>query len=406
MGATGKADKGLLQEICFGVCRWYNRLDKIAGMLIEKPFRKKDADLHALTLIGLYQLFYLRTPDHAAISETVNACRQLRKHWATGVINGMLRKAQREKASLQTIPDETLAIQHAHPQWLITMLQSAWPNNYEGILSQNNQHPPMTLRVNSRKTSRDQYLKKLEEEQIRAKPCQYSDQGINLITPVPVSCLPGFEAGLFFVQDEAAQLAANLLDAQPGETILDACAAPGGKTTHILERQPEIKQLVALDESPARAEKIRENLQRLQLSAKIITHALEKPGWWDGSRFDRILLDAPCSATGIIRRHPDIKWLRKHKDIITLAEKQFNLLTAAWTLLKPGGTLVYATCSVLPQENEQVILRFLEQEPDAHEQIISVDWGVSTKAGRQLFPQSQGNDGFYYAKLTKPAIPD
>ena len=393
-------DQGLLQELCFGVCRWYNRLDKLATPLMRQPFKPKDAELHALLLVGLYQMFYLRIPDHAAISETVEACRQLDKDWAVKVINGMLRTAQRDKAMLESsLPDST-PIQTAHPKWLVDALEAAWPEQSKVILKANNEPGPMCLRVNQQQGTREQYLAQLKERNIAARAGEWADSAVYLEKPRDVMELPGFAEGRVSVQDEAAQLSALLLDPQPGERILDACAAPGGKTGHMLERQPDLAEVVALDMDAQRLVRVQENLDRLQLSATLCHASLEQYALdHPGEAFDRILLDAPCSATGVIRRHPDIKWLRKRADIGKLADTQQRLLQIAFSLLKPGGTLLYATCSILPQENSRVINQFLKHQPKASESVIAAHWGEACEAGRQLFPTRQGHDGFYYARI-------
>ncbi|MAR90513.1 MAG: 16S rRNA (cytosine(967)-C(5))-methyltransferase [Pseudomonadales bacterium] len=403
-----ESQPGLLQELCYGVCRWYNRLDKLAAPLVRQPFRPRDADLQALLLVGLYQMFYLRIPDHAAISETVQACRQLQKDWAARVLNGMLRSAQRQKADLEQSLPQTPAIQQAHPKWLVDMLEAAWPGQAAAILRANNQPGPLCLRVNRQQLSRDAYLAGLRDRHLDARTGGFSDCAIYLAKPVDVAELPGFAEGLVSVQDEAAQLSAQLLDPQPGERILDACAAPGGKTCHLLELQPQLAELVALDQDAQRLQRVRENLTRLQLRATLVHSSLEDyshehaPGQTSDATsggFDRILLDAPCSATGVIRRHPDIKWLRKRSDIRALADTQGRLLEAAFSLLKPGGTLVYATCSVLPQENERVVQSFLARQPQARAVEIAAPWGEARPVGRQLFPVAGQHDGFYYCKL-------
>lgn len=400
-----EADRPLLQELCFGVCRWFIRLDKLAGMVTHHPFKARDSDIHALLLVGIYQLLYLRVPDHAAISETVEATRQMDKAWAAKVINGTLRRLQREKRELeQSLPDSP-SVQTAHPKWLIDMITAAWPEQAERIVNNNNTAAPMTIRVNPRHNQREDYLQQLKQKGIQAKPCEFSACGIQLEKPCSVDKLPGFDQGHSFVQDEAAQLSATLLDAQAGDRVLDACAAPGGKTTHIAESQPELSSLVALDADEKRIARIHENLERLALTAEVHAQSLEDFAQQhlnnNDTPFDRILLDAPCSAVGVIRRHPDIKWLRKRGDIGALSNQQLLLLRTAWSLLAPGGTLVYATCSILPHENERVVNSFLAEQKDATEQTLDVHWGQAASVGVQLFPQRDGHDGFYYAKLTK-----
>jgi 16S rRNA (cytosine967-C5)-methyltransferase len=400
--SDAEKDQGLVQELCFGVCRWFTRLDKLAAPLLRQPFKDRDADLHALLLIGLYQMFYLRIPDHAAIAETVEAARQLKKEWAVKVINGMLRTAQREKPNLeQSLPDSA-AIQTAHPQWLVDALAAAWPNQVSAVLKANNEAGPMCLRVNRLRCERDDYLRLLKQAGIDARAGTLCNSAIYLDAAVAVPQLPHFADGWVSVQDEAAQLSAFLLNPQPGERVLDACAAPGGKTCHLLEQQPDIGELIALDADAKRLQRVEQNLARLQLTATVVHATLEDYAThYQGEKFDRILLDAPCSATGVIRRHPDIKWLRKRSDISKLAATQQRLLEMAFGLLKPGGTLLYATCSVLPQENSRVVHGFLKQQKSAVEDVIVAPWGEAVESGRQLFPQPKAHDGFYYARVKR-----
>lgn len=409
-------DSAMVKELCFGSCRFQPLLDARIKQLLNKPLRNKDYDIHALLLLGCYQLSYLRTPDHAAISATVGACQTLKKVWAKKLVNGVLRQYQRGSEQLN---QHLLYWQHdAHPQWLAEQLKTAWPTHYQHIVEANNQYPPFCLRVNRRHHNRDDYIKLLAEE-LQARPSCLASDGIYLQKATDVTNLPGFDQGWVSVQDEAAQLAAAILNPVEGEKVLDACAAPGGKTCHLLEKQQKC-DLTALDKDPQRCEKITENLTRLQLNAKVIcADAADTQQWWDGEHYDAILLDAPCSATGVIRRHPDIKQLRKADDIAKLAQQQEQLLSALWPTLKVGGRLLYATCSVLPTENEDVIGKFLQQTPDAqilalpeHMGIASeqtgrsnsgASWGENQNFGKQLFPKNNGHDGFYYSYLVKTA---
>jgi len=395
-------DEALLQELCFGVCRWYHRLNAQIDMLLDKPLRAKDTDVKILLLLGLYQLEFTRIPAHAAISETVQACKQLKKASASGLVNAILRRSQREtEAMLENLSKKT-DFQYSHPYWLIKRLKNAWPDHWQDICAANNKRAPMTLRVNQARNNRADYLAEVKAANIAATPCQFSASGITLEKPAPVENLPGFNKGQSSVQDEAAQLAATLLQLAPGQHVLDACAAPGGKTCHLLETESELASLTALELDSERAKKIHQNLERLNLSAKVVEGDASQPQqWWDQQSYDRILLDAPCSATGVIRRHPDIKLLRRDEDIAALATLQLQILSALWPLLRPHGILVYATCSVLPEENEQLISRFIEQQSDAEILSIEADWGIQQPFGRQLFPQPQGHDGFYYARLQK-----
>lgn len=398
------AHKSLIQELCYGTLRWYWQLDALSRLLIKKPLKDKDNDIYALILIGLYQLMHMRTAKHAAINETVEAARELKKPWAASLINAVLREFQRSSEQLLTSIANNPTATTAHPKWLVKMLQKAWPNNWQSIIDANNQHPPLTLRVNGLKQTREDYLAKLAKENIDATPINYTRHGITLEKPQDILQLPGFIEGEFSVQDTAAQLAAELLELAPGQNVLDACAAPGGKTAHILETQPALANLIALDIDEQRLAKISENLTRLQLPSNVkllCADASQPQTWWHGQLFDRILIDAPCSATGVIRRHPDIKLLRRAEDITTLAQQQLQLLNSLWPLLKRGGLLVYATCSILPQENHEALIKFMTQQADAQEKVINSTWGISVGIGKQLLPQNNGHDGFYYGRLQK-----
>ncbi|MFT5721243.1 MAG: 16S rRNA (cytosine967-C5)-methyltransferase [Motiliproteus sp.] len=391
----------LLRELCYGTLRFLPRLQLIAAELMPKALKRKDQDIQALILLGLYQLGYTRIPAHAAISETVQVTTKLKKPWAKALLNGILRNFQRRESELATALGAQPVYLHAHPAWLIGKLTKAWPEQAGEIMAQNNQQAPLTLRVNRRLIERQAYSEQLRHAGIGFSLCPFSEDGISLTQAVDVLQLPGFTQGLASVQDEAAQLAASLLDPQPGDRVLDACAAPGGKTCHLLERQPDMALCLALDISDRRLQRVQQNLDRLDLSCALLAADAGAADWWDGQGFDRILLDAPCSATGVIRRNPDIKSLRQPDDITTLATLQGRILANLWSMLKPGGRLVYATCSVLPQENDRVISAFLARQEDACEQPIAASWGVTRGAGRQLFPQPGGHDGFYYAVLQK-----
>lgn len=398
-------DRALLQEICFGTARWYPRLAVIIERLLHKPLRDKDLDVQALIACGLYQLEFMNTAPHAVLNETVAAADRLRKGWAKKMINAVLRNAQRQRDELHQALADHPQFSSAHPRWLLERLRSDWPQHWPAIVDGNNERPPLCLRVNRRRLSRATALQTLAAAELDRRAAPLSTDGIYLDRPTPVTELPGFADGHLSVQDEAAQLTAQLLDPQPGERILDACAAPGGKICHLLERQPQLQQLVALDSDPRRLQRVRENLDRLQLEATLVAAEAQRlDEWWDGRPFDRILLDAPCSATGVIRRHPDIKLLRRATDIAPLAELQQQLLRQLWQTLKPGGTLLYATCSVLREENDAVIAAFLAHCPDAQPAMPDVDWGLATVHGRQLLPRRDSHDGFFYAVLHKPDL--
>ncbi len=398
-------DRALLQELCFGVTRWFGRLDAIASQMLHKSLKAKDTDVRCLIFVGLYQMLYLRVPDHAAVSETVSATKALKKPWARGLVNAVLRGAQRmDEVELAELDADPL-VKYAHPDWLLAKLCAAYPDDWQAVLDANNQRPPMYLRVNTRQQQRSEYLAQLEAAGCQASELPYSEEGLMLAAAVDVEGLPGFVDGQFSVQDASAQLAAGLLDAQPGERILDACAAPGGKTAHVLERQPQLAELVALDHDAGRLERVGQNLKRLQLSATVVCADASQPDqWWDGQLFDRIMLDAPCSATGVIRRHPDIKLLRRASDIEQLVTLQGQILRALWPLLKPGGMLLYVTCSVLPQENVFQLQRFCAEQADVEHLPIEAEWGQGQVFGRQILPGQEGMDGFYYASLRKREI--
>ncbi|GAB5341460.1 16S rRNA (cytosine(967)-C(5))-methyltransferase RsmB [Pseudomonas fluorescens] len=397
-------DRGFTQDLAFGTARWQPRLSALAAKLLQKPFKAADADVEALLLVGLYQLLYTRVPAHAAIGETVGCADKLKKPWAKALLNAVLRRAQRESEALLAELEHDPVVRTAHPRWLQKSLKAFWPEQWEAICAANNAHPPMILRVNRRHHSRDAYLQLLTDAGINASPCMYSVDGIVLEAAADVRSLPGFAEGWISVQDEAAQLAADLLDLAPGQRVLDACCAPGGKTCHILEVEKDLAGVVAVDLEAKRLVRVRENLARLGLSADLIAaDGRDTAAWWDGKPFQRILLDAPCSATGVIRRHPDIKLTRQPDDIAALAVLQGELLDALWPTLDVGGILLYATCSTLPTENTQVIEAFLARTSGARELDLATTAGIKQPHGRQLLAQEGGHDGFYYAKLIKIA---
>lgn len=397
-------DRALAQDLAFGTARWQPRLALLMDKLLQKPFKAADRDVEALLLVGLYQLLHTRIPAHAAIGETVACVDKLKKSSLKGLLNAVLRRAQREHEALLAELDRDPVLHTAHPRWLQKRLKADWPEQWQAICAANNQHPPLLLRVNRRQGSREQYLAELQAAGIAAEPCAFSRDGIHLPEACDVKTLPGFMEGRVSVQDEAAQLAADLLDLAPGQRVLDACAAPGGKTCHLLEAEPGLGHVTAIDLEQSRLARVRDNLDRLGLDAELIAaDGRETKVWWDGKPFQRILLDAPCSATGVIRRHPDIKLTRQEADIAALAKLQGELLDALWPTLEVGGILLYATCSVLPQENSDNIGAFLARTPGARELDITGPFGLKQAHGRQLLPQDGGHDGFYYAKLIKIA---
>jgi 16S rRNA (cytosine967-C5)-methyltransferase len=393
-------DKGLLQEICYGVLRYLPELENDVRQLMEKPLTGKQRVFHFLLLVGVYQIKFMRIPDHAAVGETVSATVALKNKRMKALVNGVLRNYVRADKSADT-NNKSDAVKFSHPGWFIKKIQKAYPEQWQDILVANQQRPPMWLRVNQQHHNSRDYQVLLEEADITIANVEPISQAIALERAVDVHKLPGFADGWVSIQDGAAQQAARILDSQPNDAVLDCCAAPGGKTCHIMEQTPDIKSMTAIDIEEGRLLRVEDNLARLGLSAKVIAADASKPEeWWDGQQFDRILLDAPCSGTGVIRRHPDIKWLRKASDIETLVTLQQEILKSIWALLKPGGTLVYATCSILPKENNQQVSRFLEETPEAS--LVPFEQSKET-IGWQILPGAENMDGFYYAKLQKKA---
>lgn len=392
------ADAAMAQLIAYGVLRELSLLQALVSKLLDKPLPQDD-EIHALLLVGVYQLRMLKTPEHAAIHETVAAVEVFKRPQAAGLVNAVLRRYTRDAATLESRISGDAAVRYSHPAWLVQRIKTDWPQQWEALLAANNEQGPLTLRVNRRRITRDAYLQRLAEMQIEASAVPQAPDAVQLATPRAVEKIPGFATGQVSVQDASAQLAVELLDLRDGQRVLDACAAPGGKTAHQLERAD--LELIAIDSDAQRLIRVDENLRRLKLSAKIIAgDAAEPQKWWDRQAFDRILLDAPCSATGVIRRHPDIKWLRRDTDISALQAKQLQLLKACWTMLKPGGRLVYATCSVLSAEGDDVVNRFRLLHDDVQVQKIEAGWGEAMQHGRRLMPGGSF-DGFYYAVLDK-----
>ena len=393
-------DRGFIQELVYGVCRWYGELDSITSKLLRSPIRKKDRVVHFILLVGLYQLRHIDTADHAAVGETVSACKQLNKVWAKNVINGCLRNYLRDQ-NLTDIAEKPEEL--SHPDWIKKVINKAWPEQASQIMLANNQRPPMCLRVNTRQYTRDGYLEKLTSKDINANIDSFAPDGIILDKPVSVIALPEFESGACSVQDTAAQLSADFLNAKQGMTVLDACAAPGGKSAHILERADNQLTLHALDISERRCEQLHSTLARLELKADIINADARQTDQWEVPEggYDRILIDAPCSGLGVIRRHPDIKHHRRPSDIETLNKVQQQLLLNLWSTLKPNGVLLYMTCSVLPSENEAQIEAFIQNNNDAIIEPIDHPNALSLNNGVQTLPGLHDMDGFYYCLLRK-----
>jgi 16S rRNA (cytosine967-C5)-methyltransferase len=413
-----KQERGLLRSLSYDSIRWYIRLDALLTRLLSRPNQTLEPEIRALAIVGLCQLIYTDIPAHAVVAETVAATRLLKQPRASGFINAILRRCQREQAKLLPQIDRDLAVRTAHPRWLVEKLRKDWGDRANDILEANNQRPPFWIRVNRLRVTPANYREQLQAKQIGVVASMFDDTALLLDRAMDVSELPGFEAGLVSVQDAAAQLAGHLLDPQPGERILDACAAPGGKTSHLLELMPELAALTAVDVSPERLTRVTQNLQRLFAKSDVAevraADAAQPASWWDGKPFNRILLDVPCSATGVIRRHPDIKLLRRSDDIAALAARQSQLLRSAWTQLQPGGRLLYASCSALQAETTAVIEEFLRTERGARDVTgerlqalpgFAQALGEGTRAGAnglRIAAGSAGMDGFYYALLDKP----
>jgi len=395
-------DQALIQECAYGVLRHYHALQRRLAQLVERSLKKRDGVVEMLLLSGLYQLFELQMPEHAVVDASAAACRSLDKPWASGLVNAILRNALRQRAHHTPPAAAEPEAFWNHPQWLIELLQVAWPEHWQQVLTASARRPPFSLRVNRRRVARDVYLAQLREAGIGAHALPHCGDGIVLDAPLPVAALPGFNDGLVSVQDGAAQLAASLLEVENGQRVLDACAAPGGKTMHLLEIAD--LDLTALDIDTERLARVAQNAQRVGLECRRVKGDAAAPaGWWDGLPYDRILLDAPCSATGVMRRHPDIKLHRRASDLPLLAARQAAIIDGLWPLLRPGGKLLYATCSILPQENDQVLAAALQRHPDAQVNRLPVDWGHATQHGRQILSGEHDMDGFYYCVIEKIA---
>ena len=399
------ADRSLLRMLCFGTVRNHWRLQHWIGQLVSRPLKKRDSVINELLAVGLFQLCDTRIPDHAAVSQTVEAARQLRRPKLAGLVNACMRRFGRENLAAQSVnADEA---RWNHPQWLIDNLRHDWPDDYEAILEANDARAPMWLRANSLRQSAADYQARLVNAEKTAELLDGVPDAVRLVEPCGVDDLPGFADGDVSVQDAAAQIAAQWLMADGPVRVLDACAAPGGKSGHLAELGGAELELTAIDSDARRTERIHENHERLGLNATITVADASKPGeWWDGTQFDAILLDAPCSATGVIRRHPDIKLLRRASDIDDLGALQGVILSALWPLLAPGGRLLYVTCSVLAAENNGVVQGFLEAHDDAVEDTVLPNNNIrdlmrKRACGYQILPGMAEMDGFYYACLVK-----
>jgi 16S rRNA (cytosine967-C5)-methyltransferase len=393
-----------IRAVALGTLRWYSRCEALIAPLLARPIEQTAPALRALLTVAVHQLEHSRNPHESTVSASVDAARLLGHAHAAALVNAVLRRFLRERAERITDVERDPAICHAHPQWLVAALQAAWPDCWEALLAANNEHPPLCLRLDGTRVMRDDYLRELAEAGIEARAVPWLPLAVTLDKPLPVERIPRFREGQVSVQDASAQLAARLLAPRSGERVLDACAAPGGKSGALLELAPDV-QLTAVDADAERLQRVADNLRRLGRNAGlVVADLLAPPRWWDGTPFDAILLDAPCSATGVIRRHPEIRWLRRAADIAPLAARQRQLLDACWPMLKPGGRLVYVTCSLLPAENTEVVADFLARHADARE--LECDFGAAPlrrcAPGWQALPLGEAaGDGFYYACLQR-----
>jgi 16S rRNA (cytosine967-C5)-methyltransferase len=393
-------DRALLMALLSEGARWWLRFDAAIDGLLEKSLRHKDPAIHALLVLGLVQLEILELQDYAAVAATVEAVRALQRPQLAGLVNAVLRRWQRERETLITQLDANPQTRHAHPAWLAAALQRDWPALAEAVMAADNREPPLMLRVNRQRSERQALIDLLQGAGQVGMAHPWLSDALVLPHSTDVTRLPGFEEGLFAVQDGAAQVAADLADLKDGLRVLDACAAPGGKACHLLERADI--DLTALEFDPKRAERIRQNLMRLRLNAKVVIgDAGATASWWKGQLFDRILIDAPCSATGVLRRRPDVRLHRRESDIAAMHAQQRRVLSALWPLLAPGGRLVYITCSVLRAENEAIVGELLAAQSDAQAVAFTLPEGRTAAVGWQILPGDGDLDGMYYAVLQK-----
>jgi 16S rRNA (cytosine967-C5)-methyltransferase len=393
-------DRALLMALVSDGARWWLRFDAALDRLLERSLREKEPRIHALLVLGLVQLEILQLPAYAAVAATVQAARELKRPQLAGLVNAVLRRWQREREQHLAALDAQPRTRHAHPAWLAKAIANDWPEQVDAVMAADNREPPLMLRVNARRAKRDELIERLQAAGYEAQAHDWLRDGIVLPHSSDVTRMPGFTEGLFAVQDGSAQVAADLLDVQSGQRVLDACAAPGGKACHVLERADVT--LTALEFDAHRAERIRQNLDRLGLSAQLVIGDAGKPdAWWDGQPYDRILIDAPCSATGVLRRRPDVRLHRRDTDVAALTAQQRRILDGLWPTLAKGGRLVYVTCSLLRAENEAVIEAWMGAQKDAHVVAFELPIGQRATIGWQVLPGDGDLDGMYYAVIEK-----
>lgn len=394
-------DRALLMALLSDGARWWLRFDAALDHLLDKPLRRKEPEVHALLVLGLVQLEILALQDYAAVAATVQATRTLNRPHLSGLVNAVLRRWQRERAGLLAKLDAQPQTRYAMPPWLVQTIHNDWPSRADDIFADSQREPPLMLRANRRRVARDALVEQLQGHGYLAEAHPWLRDGIVLPHSADVTRMTGFAEGLFAVQDGAAQIAADLAEVRDGQRVLDACAAPGGKACHLLERADVA--LTALEFDANRARRIQQNLDRLGLQAKVqIGDAGHPDAWWDGQPFDRILVDAPCSATGVMRRRPDVRLHRRANDIDALVAQQRRILSALWPLLAPGGRLIYITCSLLRAENDAVVGQFLANRNDVEVLPLTLPTGQAAAIGWQILPGDGDLDGMYYAVLGRP----
>lgn len=398
---SGDAPRGAVLALSYGTLRFVHRLNPVLDQLLHRPLPRKESVIRCLALVGLFDLSYEDTPAHAAVNEAGEAARQLKRPWAVKLINALLRGYQRRESELLAAVDRNPAQRHSHPNWLLKAIRESWPEQWQAICDANNRRPPMWLRVNLARTNRASYIDQLTAAGIAASAGEFCETAVLCHEPKPVADIPGFDEGLVSVQDGAAQLVGRWLDLAPGQRVLDACAAPGGKTAMILEACPDV-EVTAVDVDEQRLARVADTLKRTGTQARLLAaDAAASDQWWDGQPFDRILIDAPCTGTGVIRRHPDIKSLRRVEDLTSLSQQQLRLLEGLWPLLAPTGRMVYTTCSIMPQENEHTLQKFASSRSDVA-MIAAPDCpGVARALGWQLLPGTENLDGFYFAAMQR-----